>query len=276
MYQFFTYKRGGEMAMGKSLSSRMLGLVFSCMLLAPYPAISATEEETQETQETSSGRPDFLFGAPKFSFGVRGGLNAPSADSDIYEFVTDELTIERGDFRAPLISFDLAYRINEHLAAVVGFEYSRAEIQSESRDYVDMDDMPILQETKLSQLPLTGSLKFYLFPKGREISQYAWVPNSFLPFVGGGGGFVWYRFAQVGDFVDYTDLSIFFEQFNSEGWAPTAHVFGGVDIKLIPRVFFTFEMRYSWADAELSGSFVDFDPIDLAGLRASFGVDLLF
>ena len=171
---------------------------------------------------------------------------------------------------------DLAYRLNERLSAVFGFEYSRADIQSEFRDYVDLDDLPITQETKLSEIPLTGSLKFYLIPQGKEISRYAWVPSSIAPFVGGGGGFVWYRFDQAGDFVDFDDLSIFPDRFQSEGGGATAHLFGGVEFKLIPRLFFTFEMRYSWADAELAGSFVGFDPIDLAGLRTSFGIDVLF
>lgn len=261
------------MAAGRGLSRWIfpLGIVFLCS------TVIAAAEETGVLQERSdAGRPDFLFGSPKAAFGIRGGWNSPSANSEIYQFVSERLTIEKGDFRAPLIGLDLAYRLNERLAAVFGFEYCRADIQSEFRDYVDLDDLPIVQETKLSQIPLTGSLKFYLIPQGREISQYAWVPNSFSPFIGGGGGFIWYRFDQFGDFVDFADLSIFTDRFQSEGWAPTAHFFGGVEVKIIPRVFFTFEMRYSWADSELSGSFVDFDPIDLAGLRTSFGIDLLF
>ncbi len=270
------------MVVGRGLSSWILGLISSSMVLASSTAILAVPnagaaEETGARQEPSGGgSPDFLFGMPRASFGVRGGWSSARASSEIYQFVSKELTIEKSDFSAPLIGLDLAYRINDRLAAVFGFEYSRADIQSEFRDYVDLDDLPIVQETRLSQIPLTGSLKFYLIPQGKEISQYAWVPNSFSPFIGGGGGFVWYRFDHSGDFVDFTDLSIFPDRFQSEGWAPTAHFFGGVEVKLIPRVFLTFEMRYSWADAELSGSFVGFDPIDLAGLRTSFGIDILF
>jgi hypothetical protein len=239
------------------------------------PRLDVEEISIQE-EDSGGGRPDFLFGRPKFSFGIRGGWNFARADSEIFEFVSERLTIERGDFGAPLIGLDLAYRINERLAAVFGFEYSRADIQSEDRKYEGTDDLPITQETKLSEIPLTGSLKFYLITQGQEISRFAWVPNSVAPYVGGGGGFIWYRFYHAGDFVDFDDLSIFFDEFLSEGWGATAHVFGGVEFKLIPRLFFTFEMRYSWADAELSGSFVGFEPIDLSGLRTSFGIEVLF
>jgi hypothetical protein len=253
-----------------------LGLFFcsiSPTLADPRPDV---EESRIQQERSGGGRPDFLFGRPRFSFGVRGGWTSARADSEIYDFVSEELTIEKGDFGAPLIGLDLAYRLNERLSAVFGFEYSRADIQSEFRDYVDMDDLPITQETKLSEIPVTGSIKLYLIPQGQEISRYAWVPNSIAPFVGGGGGFIWYRFDQMGDFVDFDDLSIFFDEFQSEGWGTIAHIFGGVEFKLIPRLFFTFEMRYSWADAELSGSFVGFEPIDLSGLRTSFGIEVLF
>jgi hypothetical protein len=38
---------------------------------------------------------------------------------------------------------------------------------------------------------------------------------------------------QNGDFVDYVDLSVFTDVFEAKGWAPTAHVFGGVDVRVL-------------------------------------------
>ena len=119
-------------------------------------------------------------------------------------------------------------------------------------------------------------MKYYLKPRGREISRYAWVPYSFAPYVGGGGGLLWYRFRQAGDFVDSEDLSIFSDLFESEGWTATLHVVGGADIKLTPRLFLTVEACYAWADAELSPDFVGFDPIDLSGFKTTVGIDLVF
>ena len=170
----------------------------------------------------------------------------------------------------------MALRLKPNIDALFRVDYSYSSVASEFRDYVDMDDFPITQETMLTQVPVTAGLKFYLISPGRQVSRYAWIPRSFAPYVGGGAGFVWYRLEQEGDFVDFDDLSIFTDFFISEGWSTTVQVFGGVDIKLTPRVYLSIEALYAWADAELSQSFVDFDPIDLTGLRTTAGVEFVF
>ena len=54
---------------------------------------------SSSTQSTSSAPPpDFLLGRPRGSIGVRGSMLVASANSDIYDFVTDVLAIEKSDF----------------------------------------------------------------------------------------------------------------------------------------------------------------------------------
>ena len=225
----------------------------------------------------ASPDPDFLFGAPRFSVGVRAGWDLARADSDIFEFFREELTVGDRDFDAPTIGFDFAFLLNQHVDAVLGAEVTRAKVTSESRKFIGTDDLPITQETRLSQVPLTASLKFYLTPRGREVSQYAWVPHTAAPFVGGGGGLVWYKLEQTGEFVDSEDLSIFTATLSSTGWAPTAHAFGGLDVSLNPNLFLTVEARYAWADSELKEDvFAGFNPIDLTGLGITAGISWLF
>jgi hypothetical protein len=107
------------------------------------------------------------------------------------------------------------------------------------------------------------------------VGNFAWVPNSVVPYVGGGGGALWYRLEQVGDFVDFVDRSVFTDVFRSEGWAPTGHVFGGVEVRVARRLFLTFDGRYIWATPTLGREFIDFDPIDLSGFRTSAGVNIV-
>ena len=84
------------------------------------------------------------------------------------------------------------------------------------------------------------------------------------------------RFNQVGDFVDFVDSSVFHDAFASNGWAPSAHVFGGTDIQLHRMIFLQVEGRYRWAKAELDADFLDFDPIDLSGFAMTTGISVLF
>lgn len=220
--------------------------------------------------------PDFSFAAPSMNFGVRGGWLFASADSDIFEFTTGILTLEASDFDSPVFAMDFGWRVADRVDAVFGFEYSGSTKHSEYRDYVDQDGIPIVQETKLTQMPLTFSLKFYLVSRGRSVGQYAWVPNKVLPYVGGGVGGTWYEFEQSGDFVDFLDLTIFTDYFVSDGWAFSAHAFVGFDIALNDSLGLVAEARYQWASAEMNGSFVGFEPIDLAGLRVTGGVNWKF
>ncbi len=87
---------------------------------------------------------------------------------------------------------------------------------------------------------------------------------------------MWYRFRQEGDFVDFQTLEIFSDELTSTGWAPMAQALAGLDFFLTPRLGLTGEARYSWARAELSDAFEQFDPIDLSGLSATIGIHLRF
>ena len=119
-------------------------------------------------------------------------------------------------------------------------------------------------------------MKAYLRDRGRSIGRFAWVPADWAPYVGAGAGWVWYRFRQDGDFVDFETLDIFPDTYTSKGRAPTLHLYGGADWSLGPSFFLTGEARYAWASADLSGDFVDFDPVDLSGLQATVGLSVRF
>jgi hypothetical protein len=224
----------------------------------------------------ASPRPDFFFGRPKGSVGIGGSWVLARAGSDIFDFVEDQLTIDKGDFNAPAFAADVAIAITPRLEVVSGVEVSRASTRSEYRDFVDNDFLPIEQTTELKTVSVSGSIRYALVPRGREVSRLAWVPRRVTPYVGAGAGALWYEFKQSGDFVDFVDLSVFPDVFRSRGWTPTAHAFGGVDLHVYRRLFMSIEGRYVWAAARLGRDFVDFDPIDLAGFRMAGGVNVAF
>ena len=220
--------------------------------------------------------PDFLFGAPRGAVSIRGGYLIASANSDIYEFFSEDLTVESKDFNALVFGMDVALALHPRLDVLAGFEYSRAAVDSEFREFEEDNGAPITQTTELRTVPLTGSIKLYLTPRGRTISRFAFVPSKARPYVGAGGGLIWYRLEQIGDFVDFADLSIFPSEFRSSGWGTEAHVFGGLDLQLSPEWYLSLEGRHVWADADVSGDFVGFDPIDLNGLRITVGFSYSF
>ena len=219
--------------------------------------------------------PDFLFGRPSGTLGLRVGWLSNRSGSDWYDFVTDQLTIDRKNFNGPGIGTDLGITISARLDVMVGFDYSQSTTASEYRRFVDNNRLPIEQSTLQRGANITGGLKFALTERGREVGRLAWVPRKVVPYVGAGGGAMWFQVRQNGDFVDYVDLSVFTDVFESSGWAPTAHAFGGVDVRVLRRAYVTFDARYTWASGNLGPDWIDFDPIDLSGLRLSAGFNFI-
>lgn len=214
---------------------------------------------------------DFLFGRPSVTFGARIGYAIPRADSEIFDFTRRELTVEKEDFNAVALAADLGIRLSDRIDLALGLGYENSEIDSESREFIGTDDLPILQSTDFRRIPFTVGLKAYITERGRRISDLAWIPSKFAPFVGGGVGFMWYEFEQDGEFVDYETLDIFGDYFSSSDGSALAYVTAGLDYSLGLRWILTAEARYSWASADMGGSFIGFDRIDLNGLRAAFG-----
>lgn len=222
----------------------------------------------------SSG-PGFLLWTPAASLNVRGGFAHASAGSDIFSFSRKQFTLGRGDFSSPTVEAEVQIALRPRLALLLGTAYAGTERSSEYRDWEDSDDRPIEQTTTFERVPVTGSLKAYLTPPGEAIGELSWVPARYAPFVGAGGGGMWYRFRQSGDFINMRTFVVSPDELTSTGWSRTAHAFAGVDVSISPRIAVTTEARYTWAETELDEQvFEGFEPIDLSGISASVGIHL--
>jgi hypothetical protein len=218
----------------------------------------------------------FLFKPPKGTVTFRSGFDRALAGSDVFTFVTDQLTVDKGDFSSATFALDVDARLTPRVDAVFGLSVSRSATQSEFRHWVDNNRQPIEQRTEFQRVPLTGSIKAYLLPPGHSIGHFAWVPARVAPYVGAGGGAMWYQFKQFGDFIAFDTLKVFPDLFDSNGWTPTVHAFAGVDVSFATRFAITTEARYEWAKASLSRDFSGFDRIDLTGLSFTSGISIRY
>ncbi len=207
---------------------------------------------------------------------MRGSWLMPRAGGDLFTFVSDQLTVEKKDLSTPAIAGELGLALTSRVSASVGLEFSRQTIQSEYRRFIDNQGLPIDQRTALKQTNISGSIKIALLGRGRSISRMAFVPRTVVPYAGAGAGMLYYQFSQNGDFVDFVTFRVFPDVFRSQGWAPSAHIFGGTEIKLWRVLSLDVEGRYVWAHGELGSDFLGFDGIDLDGFRFSTGVSVMF
>jgi hypothetical protein len=251
--------------MRRAVPVLLLGLLVTLVPPAASPAAAQ-----------GAGSPDFFFGSPRTTVGVRGNWSFARAGSDWFDFVTDTLTVDRGDFRGVGVAADVAVRVTPRLDVVVGIDYARSRTDSEFRDFVDNNRRPIEQSTLLHHTALTGGVRVALTPRGRELSSLAWIPRRIVPHAGGGGGVMRYRVEQYGDFVDFEDLSVFSDVLASGGWTPAAYANAGVELHITRRLYVAADGRYLWAAPELRAPFRGFDPLDLSGFRLSTGIALRF
>lgn len=250
-------------------------LVFGACSLATAAPQTGPPDTTAAVQ-TPDAKRDFLFGRPRGWISLRGSLLKPEESGDLFAFVTDQLTVEKGAFRSAAFTAEGGFAITPRLEGVVGVETGKRTVASEYRRFIDNRGLPINQTTVLTQTNISGGLRYALLGRGRSISQYAFVPSMIVPFVGAGGGAYYHRFSQSGDFVDFVTLRVFNDVFQSDGWSPSAHVFGGADVKLWRGLFVTADLRYVWTHGNLGPDFVGFDGIDLDGVRLSTGVSYFF
>jgi hypothetical protein len=228
-------------------------------------------------------QPDFLFRTPTTTLGVRVGFASPRGSSEIYDFTSEQLTFQSSALDGASFGVQLGLRASERLEVQFDLYTTRGQTRTEFRDWVDLDDLPIQQSTYLSRVPLTVSLKAYLTERGRSVSRFAWIPARWAPYVGAGGGRMWFLFEQWGDWVDENPddpdegATIFTATYVEKGAAYTGHVLAGVDFSLGARFVLNAEGRYLWASAPMSGGDFDFfDNIDLSGVHVTAGISARF
>lgn len=219
---------------------------------------------------------DFMLGRPKGFIAVDGGFLFARSGSDLYDFIADQLTLEKRQFNTPTVGGRFGVTVSSRLDVSVLVESARSSTASEYRDFIDNAGLPITQTTARTDNQVVATVRYALVPSGRRISNYAWIPRTVTPYVGLGVGTIKYRFEQYGSFVDFRTRRVFDDTFRSEGWAPTVHALAGADLRVYRKLYLTGEARYQWSSAPLSADFVDFEPLDLAGIRLGASLKIVF
>jgi hypothetical protein len=246
---------------------RLRALAVLAVALVPLVALA------QQQPQSGDG---FMFGAPSGNLTFRAGYGRPSQGSDVFSFAQEHLTLNSGDLAGTAFGADLAYFVKQNIALQFGIGYAGHTAPSVYRNWIDSNDKEIEQSTTFRRVPLSAGVRYYLWPTGRTISDLAWVPSRYAPYLGAGVGLTWYQFRQAGDFVDYKTLDIFPSTLNSEKWTTSVYAAAGVERTLSARFALTGEARYDYAKAPLGSDFTGFDRIDVSGLAVTIGLTVRF
>jgi opacity protein-like surface antigen len=197
-------------------------------------------------------------------FAVRG--EDARVDDDVLLADLSSLAFEIDDFNGASFGGEFVFGLGNYLEAGVGANFYQRTVHSVYRDVVADDGFEIAQELKLRIMPISATVRF--LPIGR---------GGVEPYVGAGIGIFPWRYSEVGEFVDFSDDSIFRDRFVGDGVAVGPVVLGGIRFPVADIWTIGGEIRYQHAvgddlfDRGLLG-----DKIDLGGWTTSFTFNLRF
>ena len=161
-----------------------------------------------------------------------------------------------------LLAVDYVHPLGPRMGFLLSVSSWEADLAQQYRDFVDPAGSGIFHTTSFELTSLEAGLVWNLTDRNARIS----------PYVGLGGGYYDWTLSEVGEFIDFADLSIFDARFTDSG--DTFGWFGvaGVEVPLAEswRVFA--EGRWTAMDDNLSGDFEGLGVLDLSGSTVAFGV----
>lgn len=193
-------------------------------------------------------------------FGLNIGYFATRGESgrvggDVIAANRTFLTFNPSDLRNATVGGEWLVDLGRHLEAGLGMGYYSSTAPSVYTNYVNTDGSEIRQQLRLRIVPVTATVRYLPFGndapiqpvRGRRVGIYNW------------------RYSETGDFVDFTNYSIFHGAFAASGTDVGPVVLGGARVPFGPMAIGG-EIRYQAGSGSLpaSGGFAG-TKIDLGG-----------
>ena len=134
----------------------------------------------------------------------------------------DFLAFDIKDFHGGTAGAEYLVGLNEFIDAGLGVGLYKRTVPSVYAGLVNRNGAEIEQDMKLRMVPFTATVRF--LPFGRSA--------GLQPYIGGGVAIINYRYSEAGEFVDFTDNSVFRDSFVGSGTATGPTVLGGVRVRL--------------------------------------------
>lgn len=134
----------------------------------------------------------------------------------------DFLAFNIRDFHGATAGAEYVVGLGEFLDAGLGVGVYSKRVPSVYDRLVNSNGSEIEQDLKLRMVPFTATVRF--LPLGRSA--------GIEPYIGAGVAIINWRYSEVGDFVDYTDNSIFSDEFTGKGTATGPTILGGISFPI--------------------------------------------
>ena len=201
-----------------------------------------------------------------FSVGgfVPRGLDGRDS-TDVLANNLDFLIFDLDDFKGATVNAEWLIALGSHFEGGLGVGWYSKTSPAIYQDFTHSDGSEIEQDLKLRVVPFSATMRF--LPLGRR---------SFQPYIGFGAGILNYRYSETGEFIDFSDRSIFNDNFVASGTAVGPLILGGVRFG-VGSTDVGFEMRHQSGKGDLPAD-LDFSgtTIDLGGMNYLFTINVRF
>jgi opacity protein-like surface antigen len=175
----------------------------------------------------------------------------------------DYLWFDLRDLKHATVSGDWSVLLGNYLEVGAGVGVYQRTLRTVWTDLTYDDGSDIPTDLKLQIVPMTAMVK--VLPLG------AW--RTIQPYVGGGLNVYFWRYSEIGDFVDLKDNSIYSARYIGKGTAVGPVGIAGVRARVSRNATIGVEGRYQWGEGKLSTNDFLAGRIDLGGssVLATFG-----
>ncbi len=177
-------------------------------------------------------------------------------DGDVLVANREILAFDLRDFDTGSIGVEWLLPVGEFLEVGAGAAFTSRTVPSVYDELVNRDGSEIEQDMKLRVAPFTATVRLLPFGRSRAVQ----------PYIGGGIGLFSYRYSEVGDFVDFTDRSVFRDQFVATGTETGGVALAGIRFPIGDVWSLGGEVRWQKASADLNDDFLG-TTLDLGGFH---------
>ena len=240
---------------------RVPGLV-AAMLLIGGLASTASAQVVQVTRADARNLVGFNLGY----FMVKG--EDSRVDGDVLLADLNDLAFQIDDFNNFTFGGEWLYGVGKFVETGVSVGYYQSTVTSVYRNFVNDNGSEIVQDLKLRITPINATIRFLPAGRGAPIE----------PYIGGGLGIFNWRYSESGEFVDFSDGSIFRERYKADGWSVGPVIVAGLRIPIGDALTTGFEYKWQKAEGDTDSAQTNLlgDKIDLGGNTFSFTMHFRF
>lgn len=186
-------------------------------------------------------------------------------DDDVLVANSTFLLFDKDDFNGASVGGEWLFPLARHIEGGIGLSYSKRTVPSIYEDFVDPNGTEIDQDLSLRIVPLAFTAR--LIPVDPR--------SPVQPYIGAGVGIFSWRYAEIGEFVDFANREEIFDgRFVKTGTSAGPVILGGIRF-VGDTASGGFEIKYQKATGDLDSDFAA-PKIDLGGWTYNFTAGVRF